>query len=138
MGKEAQHQSIPKKFNWENLSNFSLGEMDGENDKKFGLKTFVLTNISRKAVKNEKYNYIYRKFAEYGWDALPTTPFAGFSFNTELKFLIREYIEPYKYLSGRELEDLSHEEYSWIKAREGYPSHVPSNKIITNEDILKS
>lgn len=85
---------------------------------------------------------IYKKFAEYGWDSIPyqTHGFLSnfFALNSEVKYLINEYIKPYKHLSGKELEELSHEEYAWLKARNGYPYHVPSNKTVENEDIIKS
>lgn len=80
---------------------------------------------------------IYREYAKYGWDNIPKTLRTSIIFTTE-KNHIKEVLEKYQNLSGKELEILSHNEYSWILARKGVLFYAPSNSIITKESIRQS
>lgn len=77
---------------------------------------------------------IYKYYACYGWNTIPSNCFKPMLFQQN-KNIIEKTLDKYKLMSGRELEDLSHEEIPWLKAREGLLFFTSSNKTITKESI---
>ncbi len=81
---------------------------------------------------------IYKEYAKYGWDNIPDTKiFYPFLKNIE-RATIKDTLNRYQKFSGKELENISHKEFSWLSAREGVLFYTPSNKLISKESIRHS
>lgn len=81
---------------------------------------------------------IYKEYAKFGWDNIPAPRFPLFPLNKNEKETIKFVLEKYQNFSGKELENLTHQEYSWIEARKGLLFYTPSKKIISKKCIRLS
>ena len=77
---------------------------------------------------------IYDMYKKYGWDNIPK--YNGFllvdSETINFAFKILEYY--YKFTAD-ELEDITHQELPWKKARKNLSMYESSNNIISDDDI---
>ena len=79
---------------------------------------------------------LYNHFKDYGWEALPY-PDSVSEFDNDIETLLDEVLEVYGGLSARDLENLTHNEAPWQKARGNLPDEVRANTFISKE-IMKT
>ncbi|MBU5668497.1 DUF4065 domain-containing protein [Peptoniphilus sp. MSJ-1] len=76
---------------------------------------------------------LYKDYKEYGWNEIPQKPDNSKRFIDKVIELLESVWETYGDKSANELEALTHQEYPWIKAREGYKELENSNAKIEPE-----
>ena len=78
---------------------------------------------------------LYSRYKEYGWHDIPKTTKPEMP--AELESLLEQVWEAYGKFTADELENISHQEYPWIKARKGYQSGDACSNEISDYDILR-
>lgn len=76
---------------------------------------------------------LYEIYKVYGYEKIPQKD--NIVVNEELNGIVEQIYRIYGKLDGDELEQLTHKETPWIKARKGIESWVPSNKKIDFKDL---
>lgn len=76
---------------------------------------------------------LYERYKVYGYEKIPKKNIN--IVNEELKGIVEQIYRIYGKLDGDELEQLTHKESPWLKARNGIESWVPSNKRIDFKDL---
>lgn len=78
---------------------------------------------------------LYQKYKKYGWDNIPvyrgTVPV-----NDSIKKFVSSIISKYDKYNAEQLEEMSHNELPWLKARKGHVPHESSNNLIDDVDII--
>lgn len=76
---------------------------------------------------------LYEEYKGYGYNNIPQKN--DTIKNSELKGIVEQIYRIYGNLDGDELEQLTHKELPWIKARRGIETWLPSNEVIDLEDM---
>ena len=76
---------------------------------------------------------LYEEYKMYGYEEIPKKN--AIITNEELRGIVKQIYRIYGKLDGDELEQLTHKEAPWIKARKGIESWVPSNEKIKFSDL---
>jgi uncharacterized phage-associated protein len=79
---------------------------------------------------------VWREFKEHGWEALPA-PDEMPQFDEETTELLRDVLRSYGEHSAKKLEDLTHAEEPWLRARGGLPPEAKSNAVIPKEHMKR-
>lgn len=80
---------------------------------------------------------LYNKYERYRWDSIePPTDVSFDMFTDQQISLMDEVWEAYGKYDGKYLEDLTHQEVPWLKAREGLLPGERCDRII-NENLMK-
>jgi uncharacterized phage-associated protein len=79
---------------------------------------------------------VWRHFKDHRWDALPPGPPAA-EFDEEAETLLHEVMNSYGERSGTALEELTHSEEPWIRARNGLPIEARSTAVIPQEHMRR-
>ena len=96
---------------------------------------FAFTDECEAWVHGPVYRNVYEKYRDYKYDAIPQPLKAPelMSQETSILNLVIEYFGKY---SGKILEQFTHKELPWLKAREGLSENDASNRIIDNNLIF--
>ncbi len=78
---------------------------------------------------------LYEMYKSYGYNEIPKID--DKVSNEELKGIVEQIYRIYGKLDGDELEQLTHLESPWIKARGGIEPWMPSNEIIKFADMVE-
>jgi len=80
---------------------------------------------------------IYDKYKEYGYNAIdvPKEDIESKGFNDKLVDFLYDIWNTFGIYDGKYLEELTHTEEPWLKAREGYKPGESCNNIITKESM---
>lgn len=78
---------------------------------------------------------VYELYKDYGWKAIPKSS-CPVSSDSSLYKIAKEVYQIYGYLDANELEQLTHHEEPWIKARIGLGKYDSSN-VILDDSIIK-
>lgn len=81
---------------------------------------------------NEK---IYNKYKDCGYQSIPAPNYEIKSFSNELIDFLTDIWETFGIYDGKYLEQQTHKEEPWIKARIGYEPGERCNEIITKESM---
>lgn len=79
---------------------------------------------------------VWDEFKEHGWEALPA-PDEMPRFDEETTELLRDVLRSYGEHSAKKLEDLTHAEEPWLRARGGLPPEAKSNAVIPKEHMKR-
>ena len=82
------------------------------------------------------YRNVYEKYKDYKYDAIPQ-PLKVPELKSQAVSILDLVIEYFGRYSGKILEEFTHKEIPWLKAREGLSKDEPSNRIIDNELIFE-
>lgn len=77
---------------------------------------------------------LYDRFKMYGYNKIPQKE--SKTTNEELKGIVNQIYRIYGKLDGDQLEELTHQEMPWIKAREGLEAHESSTNPIKFDDMV--
>jgi uncharacterized phage-associated protein len=80
---------------------------------------------------------LYTKYKAYGFEVLKPQKQKSVNLPRNTSKLLDEVWQVYGGLSGRALENLSHKEDPWKKARKNISEYSPSNTLISNESMRK-
>ena len=80
---------------------------------------------------------LWVKFTDYGFFNIPKNACENYreNFSSEDNELLERVWDTYGEFSGFQLENLTHQELPWIKARENCSPQEPSNNIISDKDM---
>lgn len=95
----------------------------------------IFNNLPEAWVHGPVYREIYNKYKHYGYNPIEKTNILNPILEKQEEILIDNVI---KYLGGftaNKLEEITHEELPWLKARAGLKSDENSNKEISFQDI---
>ena len=79
---------------------------------------------------------LYHRYKEYGWHIIPQLASKP-EVSAELESLLEQVWEAYGSFTADELENISHGEMPWKKARKGYQDVDACSNEISNYDILR-
>lgn len=79
---------------------------------------------------------LYHRYKEYGWHIIPQLASKP-EVSAELESLLEQVWEAYGSFTADELENISHGEMPWKKARKGYQDGDACSNEISNYDILR-
>ena len=79
---------------------------------------------------------VWHAFKDHGWEALPA-PEEMPEFDDETTELLRDVHRSYGEHSAKKLEDLTHGEDPWLRARGDLPAEAKSNAIISREHMAR-
>lgn len=79
---------------------------------------------------------VWHHFKDNRWDSLPPAPGVA-EFDEETEALLRDVMVAYGERSGTALEELTHSEEPWIRARNGLPIEARSTEIIPKEHMRR-
>ena len=96
---------------------------------------FAFTDECEAWVHGPVYRNVYEKYKDYKYDAIPQPLKVPelMSQETTILDLVIEYFGKY---SGKVLENFTHKELPWLRAREGLSENESSNRIIDNNLIF--
>ena len=77
---------------------------------------------------------VYHRYKHHGYNIIPQDDFCGELATDEIDILNLVWMS-YGKKSAKSLEELTHSEYPWIKAREGFCASQPSTKKISILDM---
>ena len=80
------------------------------------------------------YRNLYEKYKDYKYDSIPQ-PLQVPELKSQEITILNLVIEYFGKYSGKVLEDFTHKELPWLKAREGLSETEPSNRVIDNNLI---
>ncbi len=78
---------------------------------------------------------LYYKYKKYGWQNIPKISYSP-KLSEKITSLLEQVWEAYGELSADELEELSHQELPWKKARRGMKNWMACSNEISPYDIL--
>jgi len=78
---------------------------------------------------------LYQKYKDYGWMDIPREDTRSQIFSKDQQDLLSAVWDTYGKLDGNQLEQLTHQEDPWIRARDGIFDYVPSNNDISSESM---
>lgn len=78
---------------------------------------------------------VYRRYKQYSYNTLPEEDLIN-ELKTDEIDLLDMVLMNYGKKSARFLEELTHSEFPWIKAREGFRANQPSNRKIPIQDMM--
>ena len=79
---------------------------------------------------------IYNKYKDVGYDAIDEPdPKEVIKFDSETSNFLSDIWNTFGIYDGKYLEELTHKEEPWIKAREGYEPGEKCNVVIKKEDM---
>lgn len=79
---------------------------------------------------------VYQHFKQYGYNVLPDDNFR-YDLEADEVYVLNEVLGKYGAKNAKFLEELTHSEYPWIKAREGYSAEQRSNREISHNDMIE-
>lgn len=79
---------------------------------------------------------VWHAFKEHGWEALPP-PDEMPDFDDETTELLRDVLRSYGEHSARKLEELTHGEEPWLRARGDLPPEASSSAVIPKEHMKR-
>lgn len=79
---------------------------------------------------------VWHEFKRHGWDALPP-PDEVPEFDDESAELLRDVMRSYGEHSARKLEELTHAEEPWLRARGSLPPEASSSAVIPTEHMRR-
>lgn len=82
------------------------------------------------------YKNVYEKYKDYRYDAISSTAKIP-NLKSEEEVILNLVIENFGRYSGKALEDFTHKELPWLKAREGLSENEPSTRVIDNNLIFE-
>lgn len=77
---------------------------------------------------------LYDRFKIYGYSKIPKNE--SKTSNEELKGIVRQIYRIYGKLDGDQLEELTHQESPWKKARKGLEAYESSTNVIDFDDMV--
>jgi len=77
---------------------------------------------------------VWHHFKDHRWDALPPAAQVA-DFDPETEALLRDVMDTYGEHSGTALEELTHREEPWLRARNGLPPEARSASVIHQEHM---
>lgn len=78
---------------------------------------------------------LYPKYADYGWEKIPLEKFDPSVFSEDTLEILNAVFDTYSDFSGDQLENLTHSEEPWIKARGNLKPWESSITPISLEDM---
>ena len=78
---------------------------------------------------------VYRRYKHYGYNTLPEEDLIN-ELKTDEIDILNTVLMNYGRKSAKFLEELSHSEYPWLKARKGFRADQPSNRRISVRDMM--
>lgn len=79
---------------------------------------------------------LYQKYKEYGWMDIPKDNLS-FNFSPDELDILNQVWDAYGSFSANELENISHQEAPWKKARLGLAPYSASSKRISDKDMFE-
>lgn len=79
---------------------------------------------------------VWHAFKEHGWEALPA-PDEMPRFDDEATELLRDVLRSYGEHSAKKLEELTHSEEPWLRARGDLPPEARSSAVISQEHMTR-
>lgn len=79
---------------------------------------------------------LYQKYRVFGWQPIPGENGYSAGVTNEIYDFLTDIYNSYGHLTGDELENLTHTEQPWIKARQGLADYEPSNNEIEDATII--
>jgi uncharacterized phage-associated protein len=77
---------------------------------------------------------VWHAFKDYRWEALPPAEDVA-EFEPEVEALLNDVLAAYGEHSAKALEDLTHSEDPWIRARNGLPPEATCNATIPKDHL---
>lgn len=124
--------------NCENVSNKKLQKLS------YYVYSWYLTLFNQKIV-NEKFEAwehgpvcrkLYNQYKRFGWNVIPKYEGFVLASDEEIEF-IQRVLSIYGMYSANELEEMTHLEAPWIKARNAYGANTSYEKFISDLDIVE-
>ena len=78
----------------------------------------------------------YRRFKEWAWQPILENPHLP-TLEEQVQQHLNEIMDVYGGMTAYQLEQLTHAEAPWLKARNGIPEDEPSNAVIDLEDMKR-
>lgn len=80
---------------------------------------------------------LYANYKKYGWSLIPRPEDVKPVFSEEVEEVLEAVWEAYGELTAYQLEELTHSEIPWIKARKDCNPVEPCNNIISDQDMFR-
>ncbi|PIK32373.1 hypothetical protein CS954_03080 [Bacillus siamensis] len=80
---------------------------------------------------------VYHEFKIYGFNEIPKTQNNCSHLPLPVTSFLDRIWDKYKSYTGKELEDMTHDELPWRNARNGLPPYISSNSTILKKDLFK-
>ena len=77
---------------------------------------------------------LYQDYKNFGWNPI-SADLGPVAISPHIKSHLDEVMSVYGEMTGFHLERLTHQEDPWLKARGSWPKDVPSNSVISHEDM---